>query len=312
MSTSSYVRFLVSSPSEELKVVLSSFDDESLLIESSRGRGSEEAIVAKVPEGSYQLTISRRGAELSNIPCSVFFAVLSVTPSAAINIECARGSPHTPNFEFMAPSLENSPYIYHMEANPAFPYQYNYKESILQQDIFPLRFEIHQTSQLYVEVGVNFAVGDVSLYLTGINSHLIEGVHSGSAVFLFAELQPGTFDLTMASGTVQTSDIQPLSSFPGCLRYTLRLTILPIEKVKGCLHYLMLPDSLVSPSFLESSDIVSLHAPFQQPDGRHAIDLQVRQSSFLRSRISEYSTSSMLMQVVEQGSPEVLAVSSIS
>ena len=282
------MRFLVQSESVELHVLLyRSGDQVDPIASSSDSYGDSSGILLSLQEGDYILVIER-GASYHRTFCQTFSIVMGISPVSALQISCPAevrrllncanvNNPQniSPDFSSLQESIGSSPFIYSMEPKPDFPYAYYY-QGLSQQQIFAIHFDVVEVSQLYVEIGVNIAAGDVSIYLSENdgNTQLIEGVHTGSAVFLFAQLEPNTYAINFATGATQTENIDD-TQFPDCLIYTMRFTILPVDLVKGCLRYIMLPDTLLSPSFLYSSKFVSIHNEFQQPDSTHAMELTV-------------------------------------
>lgn len=198
----SFGRFLVSSSSELVRVVLYSVSDsgeESLLAQSAPAVVQTEGVVMSLEEGhTYRVKINREGEGGDPSNCQSFQVVLGVVPQSAVQTEC-NGEDSAPDFSTLQDSLIDSPHIYSLDPDPARPYVYHYRTNGLQQQVFSHQFQVYEASQLYVEVGMNFIVGDVSLYLmeNQVGATLKEGLHTGNGVFLFAQLQPGTIISTM-------------------------------------------------------------------------------------------------------------------
>lgn len=190
--------------------------------------------------------------------------------------------------------------------NPGNPYVYNYVENYNQQQIIDFQFDISVVSQIYIEIAVNIAIGDMSIYLISSESQqLIEGTHTESAIFLFSQLEPNSYAINMASGVTQSQEINQ-DNFPSHLIFTMKIIILPIENIKGCLETIMIPDTLHSPPFLLTSNFISIHNEFQQPDVYHNLEFQVDIQSLFRSKASMYSSTTMYMELINKNTDEIL------
>ena len=187
--------------------------------------------------------------------------------------------------------MDDADHTYYLESDRSVPFSYHYTDGQAKQNILSKTFDISVPSDIYIEMGINFAVGDLAATLVQTsNNHTVYCKHTSNAAFLFALLEVGTYNLSITTGDVQSLQANEAvtSNFPNCVLFTLKFVIIPRGNVKGCFDYVMLPDTLRNAPFLTSSNWVKIQAKFQQPDGEHSMDLRVVVDSFLKIRISEY------------------------
>jgi hypothetical protein len=139
-------------------------------------------------------------------------------------------------------------------ANQVFHFDYN--GNYAQRQVLAQDFTITSASYIKAELGTNFLIGDMRVWLQQRTQNgagtIQSGDHRRNLHYMDSFLSPGNYTLLIYTG--DTQDAQQ-AGFPPCSLYSLFVEIQPITAgvYQECLPYRHFPHSLNTPQFLGSS-----------------------------------------------------------
>lgn len=216
------------------------------------------------PNVNYLLTVIFYGSYQEDF-CESYLLEVAVAPTSLYNSQSICSTPdNTPDLSGITAQLKN---------NNNFTYgfgqvfKYNYNGDYSQRQLLAQSFNVTTTSFLRAELGSNFLIGDLRIWLRDENTAtkpVSSGFHRRNLHFMDTVLLPGQYTLLIYTGDSQSTNSQ---GFPACTIYSLVVEIAPMTPSihEECLAYRHIPHSLNQPQFLGTSPKIHIQESFLIP-----------------------------------------------
>ena len=197
---------------------------------------------------TYLLSVVFFGTFVSQF-CEDYLLEVAISPKSLYSPSvCTATQANTPDLSGLFGISNTNSFSYGNQQVFKFDYGGHYDQRV----VVSQNFTLTRPSYIKAELGVNFLIGDMRVWLVDSHGDIQSGAHRRNLHYLDSILSPGNYTLAIVTGDTQDSS---QLDFPPCAVYTLSVEVAPVTSSvhTECLPYRYLPTSLNTPQYLGTS-----------------------------------------------------------